>query len=318
MKRYIKENGVVKVATPDTLIKEEYGTFKGYQFCEDVADALEDGISAGRTQEDIEWSLNMYGYKSDIESADDFHSLALYNIILDEISFAVRDGNLHYDGIELILDSSENFDKKDVAYDLMRLFDVDDKEIRAFLTEPDYELSFYLDYSIDFDMDAFDRAYEEGEYEESLKEGVDEKSNEGPGILTKEFLLNENPEDVADAGLIDTVNAETTSTEVVPEGQPEPGPDNGIANLLITLINGEWDTIKDYNDFTATASAEGGYEDMLPVIADIVAEENVHIGQLQKLLQQISPDALKIAQGESEAEGQIGGELEPEKIDKEG
>lgn len=281
MKKYIKENGVVKVATPDTLIKEEYGAFKGYQFCEDVADALEDGISAGRTQEDIEWSLDMYGYKSDIESADDFHSLALYNIILDEISFAVRDGNLHYDSIELILNSSENLDKKDVAYDLMRLFDVDDKEIRAFLTEPDYDLSFYLDYSIDFDMDAFDRAYEEGEYEvdESLKEDIN----------------------------TDGIEEEPT---------PEPGPDMGVANLLITLINGEWDTIKDYNDFIATISAEGGYDDMLAAIQDIVSEENVHVGQLQKLLQQISPDALKIAQGEQEAQEQLSTDGSTDKINE--
>lgn len=110
---------------------------------------------------------------------------------------------------------------------------------------------------------------------------------------------------------------EYTSTEVVSDDiTPEPGPDMGVANLLITLINGEWDTIKDYNDFIATISAEGGYDDMLAAIQDIVSEENIHVGQLQKLLQQISPDALKIAQGEQEAQEQINGEDGADKIEE--
>ena len=110
---------------------------------------------------------------------------------------------------------------------------------------------------------------------------------------------------------------EYTSTEAVSDDiTPEPGPDMGVANLLITLINGEWDTIKDYNDFIATISAEGGYDDMLAAIQDIVSEENIHVGQLQKLLQQISPDALKIAQGEQEAQEQINGEDGADKIEE--
>ena len=100
------------------------------------------------------------------------------------------------------------------------------------------------------------------------------------------------------------------------EPTPEPGPDMGVANLLINLINDEWEAIKGYNDFVATISAEGGFDDMLAAIQDIVSEENVHVGQLQKLLQQISPDALKIAQGEAEAQEQLDGKDEPEKIEE--
>ena len=112
----------------------------------------------------------------------------------------------------------------------------------------------------------------------------------------------------------DVDSAETVEVEVDPT--PEPGPDMGVANLLINLINDEWEAIQGYNDFIATISAEGGYEDMLGAIQDIVSEENVHVGQLQKLLQQISPDALKIAQGEQEAQEQLEGKDEPNKIEE--
>lgn len=109
---------------------------------------------------------------------------------------------------------------------------------------------------------------------------------------------------------------EYASEEVTTDVTPEPGPDMGVANLLINLINDEWEAIQGYNDFIATISAEGGFDDMLASIQDIVSEENVHVGQLQKLLQQISPDALKIAQGESEAQEQLDGKDEPEKIEE--
>ena len=378
-------------------LKEEYGPFRDYQFCKDVAQSLEDGIDKGRTPEDIEWSLTIWGNgKDDIDSREDFHSYEFYDEILYNIAYAVKEGHLHYDGFDMLITASMFKDKKDVAYDLIRLFDVDDRDVRKFLSDDEYELEFYFDFDIDFDLDDFDRVYEEGEYEvdesmkKSMKESVERTRAEEAAHTIDKVLLNdniyadvyvvsENP-DIVDVdihwgdwkhdhgradwliGLLfpdSKIEIEETETngsdtysaihhvylnmdeddgeiaserkysamnedfdfpaEEVPveeEPTPEPGPDMGVANLLITLINGEWDTIKDYNDFIATISAEGGYDDMLAAIQDIVSEENVHVGQLQKLLQQISPDALKIAQGEQEAQEQIDGENEPEKIDE--
>lgn len=41
---------------------------------------------------------------------------------------------------------------------------------------------------------------------------------------------------------------------------------------------------------------------MVDVIQDIVSEENVHVGQLQKALETISSNTNDIAKGEQEAE----------------
>lgn len=85
--------------------------------------------------------------------------------------------------------------------------------------------------------------------------------------------------------------------------------DTFIANTLIEAIKDEWATIALYNNMLATLFTEGleddKYKDMIPVIQDIVKEENTHVGQLQKALSTISPDTDDIANGEMEAEGQL-------------
>lgn len=91
------------------------------------------------------------------------------------------------------------------------------------------------------------------------------------------------------------------------EPTSENGPkikDTGVAQLLIDAINGEWDTIKLYNDIV-TNLEEYGYKDISDVIKDIVIEENIHIGQLQKALETISPNVSSIEDGVKEAEGQL-------------
>lgn len=101
----------------------------------------------------------------------------------------------------------------------------------------------------------------------------------------------------------DTIKEDFEYTDT--DSTPAPGPDMGVSNMLITLINGEWNTIKDYNDFVATITSEGGYDDLLAVIQDIAKEENVHVGQLQKALETLSPNVTEISKGEEEAEGQL-------------
>lgn len=93
---------------------------------------------------------------------------------------------------------------------------------------------------------------------------------------------------------------------------PEPGPDTGLSDLILTAINDENDTIKNYNMLIANL---GSHEDFIPVINDILEEENLHVGQLQTLLKQISPNAEKIAQGEVEADTQLSESLFTEDLD---
>ena len=78
----------------------------------------------------------------------------------------------------------------------------------------------------------------------------------------------------------------------------------GLSNMIIKEINGEWETISNYNDLISLMRAEG-QDDMINVISDIIDEENKHVGQLQKCLQLISPNVSEIDSGETEAIGQL-------------
>lgn len=95
--------------------------------------------------------------------------------------------------------------------------------------------------------------------------------------------------------VLDRVDTEARMT-------PNLGNDTGVSNLIIEAINSEWETIAEYNSLIANL---GNNVDMIPVIQDIVAEENKHIGQLQQILLQISPNVQNIDLGEQEAVEQL-------------
>lgn len=95
-----------------------------------------------------------------------------------------------------------------------------------------------------------------------------------------------------------------------PQG-PRAGESTGIADTIISLINDEWEAIQGYNNFMDMLRGVMANTDvqnidkMLPVISDIVNEENKHVGQLQELLKIISPNANSIEQGAHEGATQI-------------
>ena len=107
----------------------------------------------------------------------------------------------------------------------------------------------------------------------------------------------------------DVENPVAVKEDAVEESErvPQTGEEVGLSNMIIQEINGEWETIQHYNDLIALMR-EQGYDDMVDVISDIVAEENTHIGQLQKCLQVISPNVSKIEAGETEAIEQLSNE----------
>ena len=104
---------------------------------------------------------------------------------------------------------------------------------------------------------------------------------------------------------IPSANAEIGVVEEETPSGPATGAETGIANQLIEMINGEWNTISDYNNLI-TMLTQYGFEEFIPVIEDINNEENLHVGQLQALLQKISPNAVSIEQGELEASNDQG------------
>lgn len=138
----------------------------------------------------------------------------------------------------------------------------------------------------------------------------DSSKEESIGNKQFKYILDESLfDDFADEEtVVDSPKGETVLTVNVADEEQTPnvGADTGIAALLIKAINDEWTTIDEYNSIIATMSEEGKGE-MVPVIQDIVAEENVHVGQLQTLLQTISPNVAKVAEGEAEAAEQLAG-----------
>lgn len=88
---------------------------------------------------------------------------------------------------------------------------------------------------------------------------------------------------------------------------PQTASDTGLANMLIHAINGEWETISEYNDIL-TVIRNNNQLDMIPVIEDILSEENKHVGQLQKILETISGNVADISEGEQEASEQMSDE----------
>lgn len=91
---------------------------------------------------------------------------------------------------------------------------------------------------------------------------------------------------------------------------PATGMDTGVAGELISLINDEWEAIQGYNNAIATlrgiSKSNPFYEKAIKVLEEISSEENTHVGQLQEVLKQISPNAQEIQNGTTEAKSQLG------------
>lgn len=105
-------------------------------------------------------------------------------------------------------------------------------------------------------------------------------------------------EDIEDVVLTDTALSIEEPTEVQKN--------NGIADMLNDLIKSEFDAISDYNNAISTIIAEDPESPMIKVFEDILKEENLHVGQLQAALQQVSPAADEIDKGVEEGQEQLG------------
>ncbi len=86
---------------------------------------------------------------------------------------------------------------------------------------------------------------------------------------------------------------------------------NGISTILIDAINKKWDSISNFNSIIVNLQAEG-YDDMIDVINSILEDEHNHVGQLQKLVEILNPEAEEIEVGKNEAEETL--ELPEEEI----
>ena len=103
------------------------------------------------------------------------------------------------------------------------------------------------------------------------------------------------------------------SVEDVPE-MPSTDCKMVVANLLNPLITDELEAIDGYNSAVATIRSmmedemtdkSIDYDGIIAVISEITNEENLHIGQLEKLLETVSPNAESIDAGKEEAAEQL-------------
>lgn len=94
--------------------------------------------------------------------------------------------------------------------------------------------------------------------------------------------------------------------------------DNAIASIINKLIIDEFEAIDGYNSAISTVISEMPDSPIIDVLNDIIAEENVHVGQLQRALLLVSTPAQDIAKGTEEGKEQIAdGEKEEESDDDE-
>ena len=108
-------------------------------------------------------------------------------------------------------------------------------------------------------------------------------------------------------------NSEAAASKVdnmslIPEG-PAEGVPTGVADMLMVAIKDEYEAIQEYNSIVSTINAESNsgndFTYMIPVLQDILNEENKHVGQLQELLKRVSPNAKSSIEGEFEARAQL-------------
>ena len=99
------------------------------------------------------------------------------------------------------------------------------------------------------------------------------------------------------------------STDETEEKTIEPE-NNGISMIINNLIKDEYEAIDAYNSAITTFKSIGNSDDAISVLYDIVAEENIHVGQLQRLMELFDPNADKVSDGVEEASEQIENDLD--------
>lgn len=81
--------------------------------------------------------------------------------------------------------------------------------------------------------------------------------------------------------------------------------DVGVSTIINNLIKDEYATVDAYNSAILTLQSSDCSHEVLGILNDIVAEENIHIGQLQQTMKLFDTNAEKIEDGIEEAEKQL-------------
>lgn len=83
-----------------------------------------------------------------------------------------------------------------------------------------------------------------------------------------------------------------------------------VRDQLNDFIKATWETIGNYQASITNLQTLENHDELIPIIEDIISDNMIHVGQLQKALEMIVPEVIsKIKEGEEEAAATLG---EPE------
>lgn len=77
--------------------------------------------------------------------------------------------------------------------------------------------------------------------------------------------------------------------------------ENGLTDIIIFSINKKWDSVRDLNSIIVTLG-ETNYSEYIPIIEEILEDENNHIGKLQYIVESLNPVTGNIDDGKEEAQ----------------
>lgn len=88
---------------------------------------------------------------------------------------------------------------------------------------------------------------------------------------------------------------------------------DSIRAQLNEFIKQTWDIIGNYQAAITSLQTLSNQEEIIPIIEDIISDNMIHVGQLQKALELVVPEVLnKISEGEEQAELTLSEEPEEE------
>jgi rubrerythrin len=134
--------------------------------------------------------------------------------------------------------------------------------------------------------------------------------------IDKKIILEEPVDEVFKTVLKEDKEEVEVKTEQPQETPATPKTQEGfgIASLLNAAIVNEFESIDLYNSQIITikdvltqekdAQVIASYESIISILTEIVNEENIHVGQLQKALSLVSPNAVLIQDEEAKVEAQ--------------
>lgn len=205
-------------------------------------------------------------------------------------------------------------------------FEAPAKELESDLFEEDLDVSVNTDQQSvsvaekDSNLDIEINSEDDGDVERDAEVELQELAEDPKYAKAFAYLMSTLRADAESASPTSNVqvNAESakepierpTSSELELETDPPKGPEESyVAEQLGILIKDEYDAIEGYNKFLQELEANNlGDESDRKVVCDILAEENVHVGQLQELLKRVAPTAENIDVGAEEAQEQLGEE----------